>query len=114
MQLILHAPQIIWIILVSLTVILSTIFNNTEGSSNTTPVTGVIAVVLAVLLQIWGGVYKTIGMPQILLIILASISLFSSFAEAKGNKYKINIFVSLSTTVSSFGMLYWAGFFSGN
>ena len=106
-----HAPQIIWLCLVGIGIVSAITMHGKESKSHTGTITILISLGLGILLQIWGGAYRSWGMPQIILIAVAAVGFLSSGITSK--TYTVNAFSVVSSFITSFGILYWAGFFAG-
>jgi hypothetical protein len=112
MNFVFHAPQIIWICLAGLSLLVSAITHNTEVENKMGPVSSFITAGLGVLLWWWGGVFKVFELPQIILVasmILGCFSVITSFKKT----FRSDFFDTAKISVIMFGLLYWAGFFTG-
>lgn len=105
---ILHAPQIMWIILAAIGIISTLFLHNTEAKRVGIGLSMII-LCLGLLLQFWGGAFATFGMPQIILLIIWITSFFSLIPSS--STVHIDIFSTISDVVAMFGILCWAGFF---
>jgi len=107
---VLHAPQILWITLATIGVITTLFLHNTVAKRIRIS-SSMIIFCLGILLQFWGGVFTTFGMPQIVLLAIWVTSFFSLIPFS--STVRFDIFSTISNTVAMFGILYWAGFFGG-
>jgi|SRR5208282_2390877 len=120
MTFILHAPQIIYLILVGIGFIVSLFLSNQKIEQKTslgnTLITTMIASVLGLLILYWGKAFTTIGVPQVLILITYILGFFDILHYVTNPtelKYP-RFFMAISHMVASFGLVYWAGFFAGN
>jgi hypothetical protein len=109
----LHAPQIIWFILNGLLSLTATIAHGKTSptTSKLSPIGYFMSSLLGIGLLFWGGVFKSFGFPQTIIVVYFVLSFFEYFSS-KEKIVTTNFFRLLSNQVIYFGVLYWAGFFT--
>ncbi len=112
MHFILHAPQIIWVILSGLGLILAALIHGKKSENKSGIVGIIVSLILSFLLYWWGGTFRVFELPQILLVAIGVVSLFSEISGAY-KAYTIDFYRVLINDLAAFGLLYWAGFFGG-
>lgn len=116
MNLVFGAPQIIWLVLSVVGLILLIVLNGNEVEQKNSSIIGsFIGSLLGVGLLFWGGFFTHFSVPQFFWVIYISLNFLGDVQKIawQTTSHRHNLFTTLSFTALSVGTLYMGGFFTG-
>ena len=112
MNLIFHAPQIVFLTMVAAGVAVLATKHGEERQDSYNGATTFVAVLLLNGIYFWGDFYKVVGVPQILMLVWGAFTTAYEMArhgEIKTGRY--NLLYSLFMEAIVVSLLFWGGFF---
>lgn len=116
MNLTIHAPQIIYFVILALGLIFSAIRHGSVNkiTQNEHPfITAVVGGTIVVGLLLWGGAFTSFGIWQIILIIKIILDIIIETIKDRSKTETTNFFKDLQGSLIYFPLLYLTGFFGG-